>query len=99
MEAAAAVLSKSGESGAFGEFVGDSPALKTVQRMLVDAATSDMRVLMTGGTGTGKGLAAKALHRSRQHSGPFIQVNCGAITQSLVDSELFGHEKGLLRGR
>ena len=58
-------------------------------------ASTDLTVLIMGETGVGKGLAARALHGLSAHSdGPFIQVNCGALTESLIDSELFGHEKG-----
>ena len=85
--------------GSTGEFVGDSPALRQVQIQLTEVATTELTVLITGETGTGKGLAARSLHTlSAQQSGPFIQVNCGAIPEGLVESELFGHEKGAFTG-
>jgi len=78
-----------------GEFVGESPALRRVLQQLEQVASTDLTVLVLGETGTGKGLAARTLHQgSDRRNGPFIQVNCGAIPEGLVESELFGHEKG-----
>ncbi len=77
------------------EFIGQSKALHQFQFRLKKVASTDMIVLILGETGVGKGLAARALHGLSAHSnGPFIQVNCGALPESLIDSELFGHEKG-----
>jgi DNA-binding NtrC family response regulator/ligand-binding sensor domain-containing protein len=85
--------------GASGDFLGESEALRGVQQQLARVAPTDMTVLIQGETGTGKGLAARTLHRlSRQAAGPFIQVNCGGLPESLVESELFGHEKGAFTG-
>ena len=82
-------------SGASGEFVGTSEALRKVQTQLSWVAQTDVVALILGETGTGKGLAARAVHAmSEERDGPFIQVNCGAIPEGLVESELFGHEKG-----
>jgi ligand-binding sensor domain-containing protein len=77
------------------EFVGASKALRQLQSELAEVAPTDLTVLILGETGTGKGLAARMVHAlSRQNGGPLIQVNCGALPESLVESELFGHEKG-----
>ncbi len=87
------------ESGASSEFVGKSDALHRVQTQLSEIAQTDVTVLILGETGTGKGLAARAVHAlSNRKMGPFIQVNCGAIPEGLVESELFGHEKGAFTG-
>ena len=81
------------------EFVGGSVALRQVQAQLAQVAATDLTVLILGETGTGKGLAARALHQlSPRSKAPFIQVNCGAIAESLVEAELFGHEKGAFTG-
>jgi formate hydrogenlyase transcriptional activator len=83
----------------FEEIVGSSPALKTVISNIVKVAPTDSTVLITGETGTGKELVARAIHKSSQRAGqPFITVNCSAIPPSLVASELFGHEKGAFTG-
>jgi len=82
-----------------GEFVGKSDALRRIQAQLSEVAWTDVTVLILGETGTGKGLAARAVHAlSARREGPFIQVNCGAIPEGLVESELFGHEKGAFTG-
>ena len=87
------------ESGPAGEFVGESRALRRIQTQLREVAPTDLTVLILGETGTGKGLAARALHElSPRANGPFIQVHCGAIPETLVESELFGHEKGAFTG-
>jgi formate hydrogenlyase transcriptional activator len=81
------------------EMVGSSPALKTVISNIVKVAPTDSTVLITGETGTGKELVARAIHKSSQRaSQPFITVNCSAIPTSLIASELFGHEKGAFTG-
>ena len=80
------------------EFIGDSTTLAQVQHQLAQVGPTDMSVLVFGETGTGKGVAARALHRLSQRSGPIIQINCGAIPDNLVESELFGHEKGAFTG-
>ena len=86
-------------TGAAGEFVGSSGALREVQDELLQVAATDVTVLIQGETGTGKGLAARLVHRaSPRRDGPFVQVNCGALPDSLVESELFGHEKGAFTG-
>ena len=81
------------------EIVGSSPALKTVLSSVVKVAPTDSTVLITGETGTGKELIARAVHkRSQRASQPFITVNCASIPASLIASELFGHEKGAFTG-
>jgi transcriptional regulator with GAF, ATPase, and Fis domain len=83
----------------FEEIVGSSPALKTVLSSIVKVAPTDSTVLITGETGTGKELIARAIHKSSHRaSHAFISVNCAAIPSSLVASELFGHEKGAFTG-
>jgi len=81
------------------EFVGESKALRRVQEQLAEVAPTDVTVLIWGETGTGKGLAARTIHESStRHKGPLIPVNCGAIPENLVESELFGHERGAFTG-
>jgi len=83
----------------FEEIVGTSPALKSVLSRISKVAPSDSTVLITGETGTGKELVARALHRrSDRASRAFISVNCAAIPRDLIASELFGHEKGAFTG-
>jgi len=83
----------------FEEIVGSSPALKTVLSSIVKVAPTDSTVLITGETGTGKELVARAIHKaSKRAAQPFISVNCAAIPSSLIASELFGHEKGAFTG-
>jgi PAS domain S-box-containing protein len=83
----------------FEEIVGSSPALKTVLSSIVKVAPTDSTVLITGETGTGKELIARAIHKASQRAcQPFISVNCAAIPPSLIASELFGHEKGAFTG-
>jgi formate hydrogenlyase transcriptional activator len=85
--------------GHFAEIVGDSPALKKVLDQVATVAPSDATVLILGETGTGKELVARALHRlSRRKDGSFIKLNCAAIPTGLLESELFGHERGAFTG-
>jgi transcriptional regulator with GAF, ATPase, and Fis domain len=79
--------------------VGDTGGLHQVMQRVDMVSRSDVPVLILGETGTGKELVARAIHnRSERHDGPFIRVNCGAIPSELVDSQLFGHEKGSFTG-
>ena len=83
----------------FEEIVGSSPALQSVLSSIVKVAPTDSTVLITGETGTGKELIARAIHKHSQRSGQaFISVNCASIPSSLIASELFGHEKGAFTG-
>jgi transcriptional regulator with PAS, ATPase and Fis domain len=83
----------------FVEIVGSSEALQTVLSNIVKVARTDSTVLITGETGTGKELIARAIHKHSQRSGQaFISVNCASIPSSLIASELFGHEKGAFTG-
>ena len=85
--------------GRFAEIVGDSPALKQVLEQVATVSASDATVLILGETGTGKELVAHAIHRMSRRSGAaFIKVNCAAIPTGLLESELFGHEKGAFTG-
>jgi DNA-binding NtrC family response regulator len=77
------------------EIVGESKALNSIIDMADRVAKTDARVLITGGNGSGKELVARRIHdQSNRSSGPFIEVNCAAIPSELIESELFGHEKG-----
>jgi two-component system NtrC family response regulator len=79
--------------------VGDSPALDQVRRLIGRVAGSEATVLIRGDTGTGKELVARAIHEgSRRAGGPLVAVNCGALPEHLVESELFGHRKGAFTG-
>lgn len=75
--------------------IGESPEIEAIKTMIEKVAPSDARVLITGGNGTGKELVARSLHKlSTRVKMPFIEVNCAAIPAELIESELFGHEKG-----
>ncbi|HJV67309.1 MAG TPA: sigma 54-interacting transcriptional regulator [Geomonas sp.] len=82
-----------------GEIVGGTLGLRHVMELVQQVAPLDNTVLLLGETGTGKEVIANAIHASsKRKNGPFIKVNCGAIPESLIDSELFGHEKGAFTG-
>ena len=79
----------------FESIIGQSEPMQKIFNLICDVAPTDSTVLITGETGTGKGLAAKAIHsQSRRSKGPYVVVNCGAIPDHLMESELFGHMKG-----
>jgi DNA-binding NtrC family response regulator len=79
--------------------IGSGPAMENVYRLTRQVARSNASVLLLGETGTGKELIAKAIHRlSPRGSGPFVRVNCGALAESLLESELFGHVRGAFTG-
>jgi formate hydrogenlyase transcriptional activator len=91
--------SQLGQAPWFEEIVGSSPALRRVLEAVEQVAPTDATVLITGETGTGKELIARALHRrSPRVHGPLIKVNCSAIPETLLASELFGHERGAFTG-
>jgi DNA-binding NtrC family response regulator len=83
----------------FGDLVGESAVMRRAFALLARAARTDATVLVVGETGTGKELAARAIHEaSSRAKGPFVVVDCGAVARSLVESELFGHERGSFTG-
>jgi DNA-binding NtrC family response regulator len=87
------------ELGRFGGLVGTSDAMQEVYDLLERVAPTDTTVLLVGESGTGKELVAQTIHQlSRRADGPFVPVNCGAVSPQLIESELFGHEKGSFTG-
>jgi two-component system NtrC family response regulator len=93
------VLQQQAGQNEFSELVGDSSKMQTVFRMIRRVGPSDVSVLITGESGTGKELVARAIHRQSARKGePFVAINCGAIPETLLESELFGYEKGAFTG-
>ncbi|MEO7368031.1 MAG: sigma-54 dependent transcriptional regulator [Gemmatimonadaceae bacterium] len=87
------------ELGLAGDMVGDSPQMAAVRELIARVAVTDARVLITGESGTGKELVSSAIHdASTRRDKPFIRVNCAAIPRELVESEMFGHERGAFTG-
>jgi len=85
--------------GAFGELVGTSRQMQEVYSLIEQVAPSTASVLITGESGTGKELVARTIHQlSKRKEGPFIAINCSAIPETLMESEIFGHEKGAFTG-
>jgi two-component system, NtrC family, nitrogen regulation response regulator NtrX len=89
------VLKRKVSQGKITDIIGESAAIKSIKEMINKVAPTDARVLITGGNGAGKELVARQLHeKSERAKMPFIEVNCAAIPGELIESELFGHEKG-----
>jgi DNA-binding NtrC family response regulator len=87
------------DTGKLGPLVGSSPQMKAIFSMIERVAPSNVSVLVTGESGTGKELVARALHElSARRNKPFVAVNCAAIPETLIESEIFGHEKGAFTG-
>ncbi|MEM9189613.1 MAG: sigma-54-dependent Fis family transcriptional regulator, partial [Myxococcota bacterium] len=87
------------EEKRFGDIIGSNPSVVAVFRKVEKVAEADISVLITGETGTGKELIAREIHRrSKRGEGPFVVVNCGAIPENLMESELFGHVRGAFTG-
>jgi DNA-binding NtrC family response regulator len=87
------------ESGRLGELVGASKAMQEVMRLVEMAAPSSASVLITGETGSGKEIVARSIHKlSPRAGGPFVAINCSAIPETLMESEIFGHERGAFTG-
>ncbi|MFA5515004.1 MAG: sigma-54 dependent transcriptional regulator [Desulfuromonadales bacterium] len=87
------------EHRGFDSFIGDSREMQKVYRRILQVAPTDSTVLITGESGTGKEFAARAIHRhSPRHDGPFVAVDCTALAENLLESELFGHVKGSFTG-
>jgi DNA-binding NtrC family response regulator len=94
-----ALRRQSREAGVLGALVGSSPQMKAIFQMIERVAPSNVSVLVTGESGTGKELVARCLHDlSSRRTKPFVAVNCAAIPETLIESEIFGHEKGAFTG-
>jgi len=92
-------IDRRGEIELFRSLVGNSPSIKQVRKLIGQVASSDANVLVLGGSGTGKEVVARNLHySSSRREKPFVPINCGAIPADLLESELFGHEKGAFTG-
>lgn len=84
---------------AFKEIIGQSPSMRKIFRMVEKVANSDTTIMVNGETGTGKGLIARAIHESSgRHNKPFVQINCGATPEGLLESEFFGYRRGAFTG-
>ena len=88
------MLTRDSLRGDYREIIGKSPQIFKVLQQIENLANTPLRVLISGKTGTGKEMVARALHENSDRSGPMVSINCAAISESLFESELFGHEKG-----
>ena len=88
------IMTRNTLHGDYSEIIGDSPQIFEVLKQIEHLAVTPMRVLILGETGTGKGVVAHALHKNSGRSGAMVSVNCAGIPEALLESELFGHEKG-----
>jgi two-component system response regulator HydG len=96
---AAALREDAARPYSFGEIIGETAAMRSVFQTIERVAPTDASVYIHGESGTGKELVARAIHeRSKRAAGPFVKVACGALTETLLESELFGHEKGAFTG-
>src|SRR5271157_1976510 len=87
------------EAGRLGELVGGTKPMQDVMRVIEMAAPSSASVLITGETGSGKEVVARTIHKlSQRAGGPFVAINCSAIPETLMESEIFGHERGAFTG-
>jgi DNA-binding NtrC family response regulator len=94
-----ALLQRELSEGSSGLYVGSSKKMNEVQKMIEQVAPTDALVLLEGGSGTGKNVYARYLHeRSERSEGPLVSVNCGALPENIIESELFGHKKGAFTG-
>jgi transcriptional regulator with GAF, ATPase, and Fis domain len=97
--AAAPAADKPAPASGFADIIGRSPRMIEIFELIEKVNDCDSTILVTGETGTGKGLVARAIHnKSRRRAKPFISINCGAIPENLLESELFGHVKGAFTG-
>jgi transcriptional regulator with GAF, ATPase, and Fis domain len=99
LEQASRALADRATKHAYDEIIGESPQIREVLLLLDKVVDTEVPVLVQGESGTGKELVARAIHKfGRRQNGPFVPVNCGAITETLMESELFGHAKGAFTG-
>jgi DNA-binding NtrC family response regulator len=85
--------------GRFGALIGASPAMQTIYDLIARVSKTNASIILTGETGTGKEVVARTIHQlSRRSKAPFLPVNCGAVSANLIESELFGHERGSFTG-
>src|SRR3989441_12015679 len=87
------------ESGTFGSLIGNAPEMRKIYQVIEQSAPTGASVLITGAAGSGKGLVAQTIHQlSPRATFPFVAINCAAIPETLLESEIFGHEKGAFTG-